>query len=70
MSINIQKEVHWNLVSILGVSLGGRFFCVLRFLVDWHAIVDKAANRAGYVLVQVEPKKWLTITFVPAGTKV
>jgi len=37
---------------------------------DWMTIASKADNRAGYILVQVEPSKWLTITFVPAGTKI
>jgi len=37
---------------------------------DWNTIAQKADNRAGYILVQTEPRKWLTITFVPQGTKI
>jgi hypothetical protein len=37
---------------------------------DWMTIVSKADNRAGYILVQVENGKWLTLTFVPGTTKV
>lgn len=37
---------------------------------DWSTIAQNAKNKAGYILVQVEPSKYLTITFVPAGTKI
>lgn len=33
-------------------------------------IPSKANNRAGYILVQVENGKWITVTFVPPSTKV
>mmetsp|Transcript_131765 Transcript_131765/g.196340 ORF Transcript_131765/g.196340 Transcript_131765/m.196340 type:complete len:362 (-) Transcript_131765:55-1140(-) len=37
---------------------------------DWATIASNANNRAGYILVQVETNKWITITFVPQGTKI
>lgn len=43
---------------------------MLIHFIDWNTIAQKADNRAGYILVQTEPRKWLTITFVPQGTKV
>merc|ERR1712137_133157 len=37
---------------------------------DWNTIVQKADNRAAYILVELAPRQWITITFLPAGTKI
>ena len=37
---------------------------------DWGKIADKAGDAASYVLVCTEPGKWVTITYVPPGTRI
>lgn len=37
---------------------------------DWSQIANKVGSETCYVLVQVEPSKWVTLTYVPETTKI
>jgi len=59
--VRIENEV---LVKIYAHPQGGSLES------DWRQIAEHAGEKACYVLVRVEPGKWITITYVPDSTSV
>ena len=37
---------------------------------DWNTVAQNTGGSACYILFELAARSWITITFVPAGTKV